>query len=771
VPGTEPSVEAAAGAGQREREWYFWAIHRYLWRLPVPGAGCHPSNVRVQESSDRDTTARRGRGVVAVPRAPALPHGPLVSRPEAMVPRAGGVPGDRYRALLDVAASLSTSFARADLQDTIVDAAVALTGADMVLLRTARGELMDLVAWRGFDEATALAQPALTTDRSWLVDVLASGGPWVCDDVEQLPRTEWSDRFGGHLPFRGDIFVPLVQAGRLIGSLTVATVQPRHWSDEDVEIAVALGAHAALALRNAELFERLEARAAQMAVVQAASARMNGAKSVDAVGRAIVEEVGAIVDYHNARVYLIEHGDDLVPIAFEGKVGAYEKVDWDLLRMKVGEGFTGWVAAHGVPLCIPDANADPRGSQIPGTDEVPESMLIVPMRHDDVVIGVITLSKLGLNQFDDDDLQVLSILSDQAATAFESARLLTRTESMATELRRLLEMSQALTQTLDPKQVGALIARHLTVTLGVDACAISSWDVGGDRIVSLGEYPKGDLVTTHPFYLLDEYPETRRVLETQATVIVDAEDPAADEAEVAILREEGHRLLAMIPLIAKGQSVGLVELMSAEFVPFDEDRLALARTMANEAAMALENARLYEAARSLADRDPLTGFYNHRFLYERLGEEVVRARRARRPLSVIMLDIDDFKLVNDTFGHQFGDRCLVHLAEVVRSTLRTSDVPARYGGDEFAVILPEADEEAAAAVAARITEELANNPLVADGRGPVPVSVSIGFASVGPTVRTPTELVGAADARMYTAKLGGDAEAPFDRLSEAVALP
>ena len=96
----------------------------------------------------------------------------------------------------------------------------------------------------------------------------------------------------------------------------------------------------------------------------------------------------------------------------------------------------------------------------------------------------------------------------------------------------------------------------------------------------------------------------------------------------------------------------------------DPGQITLATTMTHEAAMALENARLYETARNLADRDPLTGFFNHRYLHERLAEEVVRAVRTHRPLSVVMLDLDDFKLVNDSFGHLYGDGVLVHVAEL-----------------------------------------------------------------------------------------------------------
>jgi len=492
-------------------------------------------------------------------------------------------------------------------------------------------------------------------------------------------------------------------------------------------------------------------RMAQLAVLAQAARRM----SVDAeprdVGLAVVEEIRRVIPYHNARVYLAD-GEDLVPIAFEGRVGAYEQVDPEILRTRMGEGFTGWVAAHGTPLRVDDAGSDPRGATIPGTDDVDESMLVVPMRHDDRLLGVITLSRLGLNRFDDDDLRLLLILADQAATAFAGTAALAEARRLAAELRMLLDMSSALSRSLDPKDVAGLMAEHLARAVGAERAQISDWDRVANRVRTLGCFPAADRDGIEDFYALDAYPLTARVLEERLIVTVDAEDPAADPAEVAVLRREGMRGLLMLPLVAKDESVGIVEITSSLPPTADPEKITLARTMAHEAAMALENARSYETARNQADRDPLTGFFNHRYLHERLSEEVLRAARTRRPLSVLMLDLDDFKLVNDTLGHVHGDRVLAYAAETIRSNLRASDVAARYGGDEFAVILPESSADDAAGVAERILAAFRARPFTASGGTSLPVGVSIGVAAHPGDGRTATELIAAADAGLYAAK-------------------
>jgi diguanylate cyclase (GGDEF)-like protein len=703
----------------------------------------------------------------AVPADPTKMSGHAEPEPTAPdhEPRADGALeaelAERLDALLGIAERLAASHDRQDLFRTIVDETKRALRVDYVTIRILKDDKLVVAAWAGLDDAVAAALPMFGIGDGWVGEVLRTGrvAAWTDAGGEDGPRRFGKERYDGIIEFAGDLIAPLTHHDRVIGALSAVTREARTWTDADVAFLTTLATHAAIALTNAELFEETETRAAQLAVLQAVSGRLSRASTIEEVGRTLVEETGRIIEYHNARVYLLEEPDQVVPIAFEGRVGAYEDVDFELLRCRLGEGFTGWVAEHGEPLLINDANRDLRGQTIAGTDDVDESMLVVPMRYDGFTVGVITLSKLGLDGFDADDLRLLLILADHAATAVESARLLARSQELARELRRLLDMSGELSESLDPRQVANLMAGHLARAMGVDECAISYWDRPSRRVESLGYYPPERLEDMEPYFEVAGFPETLRVLERGITVIIDTEDAAADPAEVALLRRDGLRMLAMLPLVAKGQAIGLVEMFSKGEVRWDAQRLELARTMANEAAMALENARLYEDARKLADRDPLTSFYNHRYLHERLGEEIVRSQRAKRPLSMLMLDLDDFKLVNDTFGHLFGDRVLTWVAELIRSTLRASDIAARYGGDEFALILPETDAADACIAAERILDAFRDHPFVDEQRGSVPMAVSIGVATFPSDGRTATDLIAAADSALYAIKRAGGHDA------------
>src|SRR5450755_48156 len=499
---------------------------------------------------------------------------------------------DRIESVLGIAQRLTTSLDRTEVFRLIVSEMNRAVATDGTTIRIRRGDLLELVAWAGLADDVAGRLPELSTTEDWFQEIEQTRRPWYRDDVDADRRSAAGriryERYDPVVVIAAELVVPLLQDDRVIGVMSAVSFEPRTWTAGDIEFAEAVATHASIAIHNADLFGEAQVRAGQLAVLQAASARMSRQNTIESVGRAIVEEIRQIIDYHNCRVYMLEETAELIPIAFEGIVGAYEQVDFELLRTRLGEGFTGWVGLHGLPLLVNDANIDPRGATIPGTDEVDESMLVVPMRYDERVIGVITLSKLGLNQFDEDNLRLLSILADQAATAVESARLLTHSQRLAQELRGLLDMSSALSESLDPRQVADLIARHLATAMGVERCGISYWERGTDRLLTWGYWPAAELEGVEPYFDLADYPDTRRVLERQVTSVIDTHDPTADRAEVALLVQSGDRMLAMLPLVAKGTSIGLVELISRSPKTFDATRLELARTMANEAAMALE---------------------------------------------------------------------------------------------------------------------------------------------------------------------------------------
>jgi diguanylate cyclase (GGDEF)-like protein len=186
------------------------------------------------------------------------------------------------------------------------------------------------------------------------------------------------------------------------------------------------------------------------------------------------------------------------------------------------------------------------------------------------------------------------------------------------------------------------------------------------------------------------------------------------------------------------------------------------RSFGEQVAIALNNARLYATIEAQATTDGLTGLANHRTFYDRLGQELARASRYGAPLSLLMIDIDDFKSLNDTYGHRAGDEVLRVLGGTLRGELRHGvDLPARYGGEEFAVLLPTTDigdgnDGGAAALAERLRSLIAATPFVVEGSSePVHIAVSVGVAAYPDSATNMDELVAKADAALYEAKRAG----------------
>jgi len=218
--------------------------------------------------------------------------------------------------------------------------------------------------------------------------------------------------------------------------------------------------------------------------------------------------------------------------------------------------------------------------------------------------------------------------------------------------------------------------------------------------------------------------------------------------------------LIAVPLIARGQLKGTLNIYRVgEEASFTDEEFLLAKRFGDAAALAIDNAHIRARLEHQAETDALTGLYNHRSFHDRLRQELLRASAAHETVAVVMLDLDDFKKVNDVYGHGIGDHLLQQVADVLRATVRATDVVCRVGGEEFAVILPAGDIHSSSALAERIGTAL--GMLEAEAVGKLTVSTGI---AIGPeNAANPRELVACAEAAMMTAKTRGKGlVVPFD---------
>lgn len=335
--------------------------------------------------------------------------------------------------------------------------------------------------------------------------------------------------------------------------------------------------------------------------------------------------------------------------------------------------------------------------------------------------------------------------------ALEETR--TNLESNVQYLRTMAEVSTVITGTLDPEELYRIIPERVMAKLGLNDFCIMLYSWETKRLVAKS-VSVGNGGTTPEFTLAPGEGVAGKVFTTGEPAWIPDVRSSQDFLHYGGRRTDVRSFMC-VPLVSKGTNIGVLMLNHPEPNAFEPELLPTMRVLASYLAIAIENAGMFGLVKSLSEKDSLTLLYNHGSFHEKLAIELERANRYVRPMAVIMLDLDHFKEVNDRYGHTTGDRVLALVAGVLWAHLRKTDIAARYGGDEFAVILPETDLSSAAVIAERIAEGISNVRLDIGGESVISFTASIGYASCGHDALDRGEILNIADRLMYDSKRRG----------------
>ena len=552
---------------------------------------------------------------------------------------------------------------------------------------------------------------------------------------------------------------PFTDGADLLGLLIVYHDRPHAWADEELATLAGFAAQATTAIKNAQHYERMATWASHLQSIQQLGARLARLTTESEIGSAIANELDQLIEYHNVRVYRLRPDGWVVPVAMRGLAGEFRDETPDQLRIRFGEGITGWVAEHRVPQNVPNAAADPRAMTIPGTEEdLDESMLLAPLVFEDRVLGVIVLSKLGLRQFSDDDLRLLVIFAAIAAQAIANADATAQLRQQSVRLERrlagqraLLEITGSILGTLDLPKVLDEVADRLAAIVRWDNISIEWVDPGTGvlrplmaRGVHADEY-------IQPWEPGEEGLAPWVLAHGEPQLVPDELNDPRIRQFASTGDVEGS--LICVPLRGRDGVRGVVSLerLGTE-ERFDEDDFELVQLFAAQASIAIRNAEAYQAMEIEAQTDDLTGLLNQGTFVGWLARSV----ETQEHFGLLMLDLDEFKTVNDRLGHQAGDDLLRAVAAAIRGACRDSDRVFRYGGDEFTVICPATDDAGTLALADRIRSGLTAIALDWDRRrAGGQVSASIGVATYPEFGPTAGEVLLAADRACFVAKRRG----------------
>ena len=538
------------------------------------------------------------------------------------------------------------------------------------------------------------------------------------------------------------ISLPMLHDQQLLGVLYVESEVTNYFDSDDIQTLQTLTAHVITGILKARLYEAEQRRASQLTLLEEASRKIAGLLDEREICQHVVKTVVRSFGYAEASILMAVDNDELELIAISGTEDMGFKAGF---RAKRGRGIVGYVGLSQEVYITSDISRDPYYAT-PPTGPRTGSAMCLPMLYENELLGVLYIESVILNDFDTDTAHTFQTLASHTVTAIQRARLFGISRYRLRAITAVQSVSQTVASSLELEEIFQTVVGMLKNTFGYTFVSIYLLD---GEVLHLGAqigYPLELIYTEIPvaFGIAG-----RAVQSRQIQFIPDVRnEPGFLRASLEVESE------ICVPLLKEGMVLGILNVESQAGRPLTQNDVELLTSLAAPIAVSVDNARLHSNVKSLALTDALTTLANRRAFDYALESEVARVVRYGSPLSLIIVDIDSFKVYNDTWGHLAGDGRLRAVADLLRANVRHPDIAARYGGEEFALLLPFTDKAGALLLAERLrfaAQTIApHSPQ--NGTAIAGYTLSLGVASFPEDGQTPEELLLAADNAELAAK-------------------
>jgi len=549
---------------------------------------------------------------------------------------------------------------------------------------------------------------------------------------------------------RSVVAISLQAKEQAFGVLLLGTPDSRRFAPAELRLLLALGHQIGMAVENSYLIQQTSRRSEELHVLNEIGRALSSTLNKEDLLRKIWEELRRLFDVENFYIGSLDPVRDEMFFDLE----MIDGVRMPKRSRPAGNHLTEYVIRTRQPVLIRDNYAAEAKKLGVEPIQVNGCFCCVPLVAYDHAIGAMGVFSEHERVFDEGHLELMRVLASEASIAIENARLFHEERTKARHLSLLNTISRNAIATLNPDEMLAKITEQLEAGLTYDHIGIGVLDYATREIVIQAEAGKrrGALGQRIPLGggLIGHVARNGHVAAYRAANLADsALKPLLADTVAAIA----------LPVFYAEQLHGILYIESSKPADFSEEEILLLRTLADLIAGALHNSLSFQKAQEQAITDGLTGVKTHRFFMEALSAEWKRSTRAGRAFALVLMDLDRFKFVNDFYGHLEGDLVLQRVGHILETNCRRSDVVARYGGDEFVILMPETSMEHARQLATKLRGWVASDPLLREKN----ISASFGIACYPLHGSSPQELIQVADASMYLSKhQGGNAVSTAD---------